>query len=90
MTTNEVYDGVSYKIDEWSANLTVAVNCDYPCLTCPTGKSICASCLSTLTGVQLLKQETTCVDQCAWNYVNISNICEKCDDKCAACLVTNW
>lgn len=36
-----------------------------------------------------MKQETTCVSQCNRNYVNISNICEKCDDKCAECKVEN-
>ena len=48
-------NGIEYKIDEESAGLKLSVNCDFPCKTCTSGKAICDTCLTTLTGAQLLK-----------------------------------
>ncbi|CAI2378427.1 unnamed protein product [Moneuplotes crassus] len=98
IATYEVALGNNYIIDQISTGLTIAANCNYPCKTCgTTDKSQCSSCLPDSSGSTLFLQtttsggvsSTTCVSSCNTDYVEISGVCEPCENNCGACLATN-
>ena len=78
VTVFEVADGNDYPIDSADSDLILSVNCDYPCRECPDGTSICETCLSDSSGIPLAKQETTCLEECDENYVEINFECLPC------------
>ncbi|CAI2377119.1 unnamed protein product [Moneuplotes crassus] len=96
--TYEVASGTNYIIDQATTGLTISSNCNFPCRTCDaTDKSKCSSCLLDSSGNTLYLQTTTsggtttttCVSSCNTDYVEISGVCEACENNCGACLSTN-